>query len=54
LIDGLDEALGRMYEGEKALVILPSELAFGSFGSAGGIIPPYTTLIYELEVLKVE
>ena len=54
LIDGLNEALGRMYEGEKALVILPSELAFGSFGSAGGIIPPYTTLIYELEVLKVE
>ncbi len=54
LIEGLDEALGRMYEGEKALVILPSDLAFGSFGSAGGIIPPYTTLIYELEVLKVE
>ena len=54
LIDGLDEALGRMYEGEKALIILPSDLAFGAFGSAGGIIPPYTTLIYELEVLKVE
>ncbi len=54
LIDGLEEALGRMHEKEKALIIIPSSLAFGSYGSAGGIVPPYTTLIYELEVLKVE
>ena len=54
LIEGLEEALGRMHEKEKALIILPSSLAFGSYGSAGGIVPPYTTLIYELEVLKVE
>lgn len=54
LIEGLEEALGRMYEHEKALVILPSKLGFGSFGSADQIVPPYTTLIYELEVIKVE
>jgi len=54
LIEGLEEALGRMYEHEKALVIIPSNLAFGSFGTADNIVPPYTTLIYELEVLKVE
>ncbi|MCK4920347.1 MAG: FKBP-type peptidyl-prolyl cis-trans isomerase [Bacteroidales bacterium] len=54
LIEGLEEALGRMHEHEKALVILPSKLGFGSYGSADQIVPPYTTLIYELEVIKVE
>lgn len=54
LIEGLEEALGRMYEHEKALVIIPSNLAFGSFGTADNIVPPYTTLIYEIEVVKVE
>ena len=53
IIDGMEEALKKMREGDKALVIIPSELAFGAMGSAGGIIPPFTTMIYELEVLKV-
>ncbi|MCF8379996.1 MAG: FKBP-type peptidyl-prolyl cis-trans isomerase [Bacteroidales bacterium] len=54
LIEGLEEALGRMSEHEKALVILPSKLAFGSFGTADKVVPPYTTLIYEIEVVKVD
>jgi FKBP-type peptidyl-prolyl cis-trans isomerase FkpA len=54
LLPGLEKALGKMKEGEKALIILPSDLAFGASGSYGGIVPPWTALIYELEVLKVE
>lgn len=54
LIDGLEEAVGMMTENERALVILPSNLAFGSFGSAGGIVPPYSTLIYEVKLTKIE
>ncbi len=54
VLKGIDEALGRMREGEKALLILPSDEAFGPEGSIGGIVPPSTALIYELEVLKVE
>ena len=54
VIRGIDDALGKMREGEKALVILPSDQAFGPEGSAGGIVPPWTALIYEVEVLKVE
>ena len=42
-----------MTEGEKSLFILPSEIAFGKEGSSTGIIPPYTSLIFEVEVLKV-
>ncbi|MFO7922261.1 MAG: FKBP-type peptidyl-prolyl cis-trans isomerase [Bacteroidales bacterium] len=53
VLKGLDTAIGRMHEGEKALVILPSELAYGSRGSSTGLIPPYTTLVYELEIITV-
>lgn len=53
VVKGLDEAIGRMKEGEKSLVILPSGLAFGSGGSSTGIIPPFTSLIFEVEILKV-
>ncbi len=53
VVKGLEEALGMMYEGEKSLIILPSELAFGNKGSSTGIIPPFTSLIFEVEILKV-
>jgi len=53
VIKGLEDALAVMTEGEKSLFILPSEMAFGKEGSSTGIIPPYTSLIFELEVLQV-
>jgi len=52
VIPGLEDAIGRMREGEKALVILPSELAWGEKGSSTGIIPPFTSVIYEVELVK--
>ncbi len=54
VIKGIEMAVEQMTEGEKALVIIPSDLAFGAGGAGDGIIPPYTSLIYELELLKVE
>jgi FKBP-type peptidyl-prolyl cis-trans isomerase len=42
-----------MCEGEKSLFILPSELGFGNRGSTNSIIPPFTSLIFEVEILKV-
>jgi len=54
LIPGLEKALAYMSEGQKAIIILPSELAYGEKGDNSGIIPPYTSLIYTLEVIKVE
>ncbi len=53
VVKGLEEAIGMMREGEKSLVILPSDLAFGSEGSSTGMIPPFTSLIFEVEILKV-
>ena len=54
LIEGLDQALSYLTEKEKVMVILPSSLAFGQEGSAGGIVPPFTSLIYELELVRIE
>jgi FKBP-type peptidyl-prolyl cis-trans isomerase len=53
VVPGLEEAIGKMHEGEKALVILPSDLAFGQGGSSTGIVPPFTSLIFEVELKKL-
>jgi FKBP-type peptidyl-prolyl cis-trans isomerase len=53
VVKGLDEGIGMMREGEKALFIVPSQLAFGKTGSSTGIIPPYTSLIFEVDLLEV-
>ena len=54
VIEGLEEGLGLMGNGDKALFIVPSKLAFGASGSSTGIVPPFTSLIFEVEVLDVK
>ena len=53
VIKGFEIALHKMKQGGKARIIIPSILAFGEEGSSSGIVPPYTTVIYELEVMLV-
>ena len=50
---GVEEAIGMMKKGGKAMVIVPSKLAFGETGR-GGVVPPYATMIYELEIVNVQ
>ena len=51
MIPGFIEALGMMTDGEKAIFFLPSNLAYGEKG-AGGVIPPNSTLIFEIETYQ--
>ena len=53
VITGLEIGIKRMREGEKAKIIIPSQLAFGENGSSTGIVPPFTSVIYEVTMLKV-
>jgi FKBP-type peptidyl-prolyl cis-trans isomerase len=53
LLEGVSLALSHMREGGKAKFIIPSHLAYGGEGSRTGIVKPFTSLLYELEVLKV-
>ena len=51
-LSGLDEGVQYMKEGGKARFLLPSDLAYGPAG-LWQIIPGYTPLIYEVQLLKV-
>jgi len=54
VIKGLEIALKGMRKGEKSKIIIPSQFAFGEEGSSTGIVPPYTTVIYDLEIINVK
>lgn len=52
LIQGWVKIIGKMKEGEKISVLIPSWLAYGTRG-AGGLIPGNTPLLFDIEVVKV-
>lgn len=53
LIPGWVEALGLMKPGERWLIHVPSELAYGEEGTPGGPIPPNADLNFEIELVDV-
>lgn len=53
VIPGWTEVLQLMSPGAKWMVYIPSSLAYGPNG-AGGVIPPHSTLIFEIELIAVK
>ena len=53
VIKGWTEALTMMPVGSKWQLYIPQELGYGARG-AGSQIPPYSTLIFDVEVLEIE
>jgi FKBP-type peptidyl-prolyl cis-trans isomerase len=53
VIPGWTEGVQLIKEGGKIELYIPSNLAYGSAG-AGGVIPPDATLIFDIELLKIQ
>lgn len=54
---GFENGLTKLRAGEKALLIFPSALGYGTTGFGSGsslLVQPYSPLIYEVEVTKVQ
>ncbi len=52
VIAGWTEALQMMSPGAKWKLYIPHQLAYGEKG-AGGVIQPYATLVFEVELLEI-
>ncbi|MBW6498720.1 MAG: FKBP-type peptidyl-prolyl cis-trans isomerase [Bacteroidales bacterium] len=53
VIPGWDEGISLMNVGGKAQLIIPSHLAYGERG-AGTVVPAYSTLVFDVEVVGVK
>jgi cyclophilin family peptidyl-prolyl cis-trans isomerase len=51
LIPGFIEGIEKMVIGDKAILFIPSHLAYGEAG-AGDVIPPNTNIIFEIELME--
>lgn len=53
VVEGLEIAVQLLRVGDKGSFVVPSTMAFGHKGSHGGIVPPLTPLVFEVERMPI-
>ncbi len=53
VIRGWDEGLSTMKVGGKRILVLPPDLAYGNRDIGNGLIPANSTLVFEVELLRI-
>jgi len=54
VIPGWDEGIALLNQGDKASLIIPPDLAYGSQGAGNGLIPPDATLKFDVELVDIQ
>lgn len=54
VIAGWDAAVPEMSLGQRAVVTLSPDMAYGEEGAGDGVIPPNATLIFDIEIINIE
>jgi FKBP-type peptidyl-prolyl cis-trans isomerase len=53
VIPGFSEGVPGMQVGGRRKLVVPSHLAYDRYGTANGVIPPYATLVFDIELLGI-
>lgn len=54
VIRGWDDGVAGMRVGGKRILMVPPEMGYGREGAGGGVIPPDASLVFEVELLRVD
>jgi FKBP-type peptidyl-prolyl cis-trans isomerase len=52
VIKGWDEGVAKMSVGEKAVITCPPDYAYGKQNVGDGLIPPNSTLVFDVELIS--